>query len=157
MVCVINAWFDWSFFSSRVPLGKDFAVIQNLYGDELFYMQQDGAPPHYHRDIRLYLDRTLPVRGVGRRGAVEYPPRSPDLSPLDFYLWTSSTSGLLLPLDFNLWRNVKNDVYRQRPATIEELRAKIEEVCASITPDTLTAVVRSAVQRHGGDYFEHIP
>ncbi|PSN29579.1 hypothetical protein C0J52_27843 [Blattella germanica] len=52
--------------------------------------------------------------------------------------------------------------YRQRPRTIEELRAKIEEVCAAITPDTLTAVVRSAVQRHmlciqvGGHHFEHI-
>lgn len=122
-------------------------AIQNLYDDELFYMQQDGAPPHYHRDVRLYLDRILPGRWVGRRGAIEYPPRSPDLTPLDFYLWGT----------------VKNEVYRQRPRTIEELRAKIEEVCAAITPDTLTAVVRSAVQRHmrciqvGGHHFEHIP
>ena len=23
-------------------------AIQELYGDESFYLQQDGAPPHYH-------------------------------------------------------------------------------------------------------------
>jgi hypothetical protein len=37
--------------------------------------------------VRSYLDETLPGQRIGRRGSVEYPPRSPDLTPLDFYLW----------------------------------------------------------------------
>ncbi|PNF33829.1 hypothetical protein B7P43_G08609 [Cryptotermes secundus] len=63
-----------------------FLAIRELLGDERFYLQ-DGAPPHYHRDVRAYLDDTLPGRWVGRRGAIEYQPRSPDLTPLDFCPW----------------------------------------------------------------------
>ena len=63
------------------------SAIRELYGDESFYLQQDGALPHYHRDVRMYLDETVPGRWIGRRSAVEFPPRSPDLTPLDFYLW----------------------------------------------------------------------
>ena len=57
-------------------------AIRELYGDESFY-QQDGAPAHYNRDVRMYLDETLPGRWIGRRGAVELAPRSPDLTHLD--------------------------------------------------------------------------
>jgi hypothetical protein len=46
---------------------------------------QDGAPPHYHRHVRAYLNDTLTGRWIGRRGAIEHLPRSPDLTPLDFY------------------------------------------------------------------------
>ena len=28
--------------------------IREQLGDEEFYFQQDGAPPHYHRDVRAY-------------------------------------------------------------------------------------------------------
>ncbi|GFS72586.1 uncharacterized protein NPIL_493121 [Nephila pilipes] len=56
------------------------------FEQEEIYFQQDGAPPHYHRDVRSFLDGILPNRWIGRRGFVEYPPRSPDLTPLDFFL-----------------------------------------------------------------------
>ena len=58
-------------------------AIRELYGDESFYLHQDGAAPYYHRDVRMYLDETLTGRWIGRRGAVQFPPRSPDLTPLD--------------------------------------------------------------------------
>jgi hypothetical protein len=51
---------------------------------------------------------------------------------------------------------------RQKPATLNALRETNEASCADITPDTLTAVVRSAVRRHrrclatDGGHFEHI-
>ena len=35
-------------------------AIRASYGDEECYLQQDGAPPHYHRDVRAYLDDNLP-------------------------------------------------------------------------------------------------
>jgi hypothetical protein len=43
---------------------------------------------------------------------------------------------------------LKDEVYRQKPATLNALREIIEASCAAITPDTLTAVVRSAIGRH---------
>jgi hypothetical protein len=76
-------------------------VIHALYENEHFYFQQDGAPPHYHQDVRTYLDETVPGQWIGQRGAVEYPPRSPDVTPLDFYLW----------------RTLKDMVYCRKPAT----------------------------------------
>jgi hypothetical protein len=51
------------------------------YANEPFYFQQDGASPHYHRDVRNYLDETLSGQRLKRRYIVEYPPRLPDLTP----------------------------------------------------------------------------
>ena len=59
--------------------------IHEQFGDKEFYFQQDGAPPHYHRDVRAYLDKNLPNRWIGQRGNIESPPRSPDLTPPDFF------------------------------------------------------------------------
>lgn len=53
--------------------------------DERLWYQQDGAPPHYAVTVRQYLDEIFPNRWIGRRGAIEWPARSPDLSPLDFF------------------------------------------------------------------------
>jgi len=60
-------------------------VIEDMFGHEEIYFQQDGAPPHYHRDVRAYLDATYPNTWIGRRGSVEFPARSPDLTPMDFF------------------------------------------------------------------------
>jgi hypothetical protein len=35
-------------------------AVRQLYGDEDMWYQQDWAPPHYHRDVRAYLDDTFP-------------------------------------------------------------------------------------------------
>ena len=48
------------------------AAIRALYGNEEFYFQQDGAPPHYHRDVRAYLDDNLPGHWIGRRGPMSF-------------------------------------------------------------------------------------
>jgi hypothetical protein len=46
------------------------------------YLQQDGAPPHYHRLVRAYLDDTLPGRWIGRRGATVSRPNISRLLPM---------------------------------------------------------------------------
>lgn len=51
------------------------------------WFQHDGAPAHYSRDVRNYLDVTFGQQWIGRGGPVRWPARSPDLSCLDFYLW----------------------------------------------------------------------
>uniref|UniRef100_V5G0A7 Transposable element Tc3 transposase n=1 Tax=Anoplophora glabripennis TaxID=217634 RepID=V5G0A7_ANOGL len=56
----------------------------NLLENEITF-QQDGAPPHYAAAVRQFLDDHFPGHWIGRRGPVEWPPRSPDLSPLDFF------------------------------------------------------------------------
>ena len=59
-------------------------AIRALYENSDVFYQQDGAPAHYHRDVRASLDENLQGHWIGRRGTFEFPPRSPDLTPLDF-------------------------------------------------------------------------
>ncbi|RZC39627.1 hypothetical protein BDFB_015140, partial [Asbolus verrucosus] len=39
------------------------------------------------RQVRQYLDETFPGRWIGRRDAIEWPARSPDLTLHNFFLW----------------------------------------------------------------------
>ena len=51
----------------------------------LLYFQHDGAPPHYAVAVRNYVDESFHGKVIGRRGSIEMPPRSPDLTPMDFF------------------------------------------------------------------------
>ena len=54
------------------------------------YFQQDGAPPHFSIQARDFISsQLLPERVIGRGFDLRWPARSPDLSPLDFYLWAT--------------------------------------------------------------------
>lgn len=101
--------------------------------DEGVIFQQDGAPPHYAVDVREYLNEAFPNSWIGRRGAYEWPARSPDLSPLDFFLWG----------------HIKSIVYRTEPGTIQELEERIEAVCADITPEIFNNVRNEFSSRLG--------
>lgn len=83
---------------------------------EELYFQQDGAPAHYSLAVRQYLDDVFPGKWIGRRGAVEFPPRSPDLTPMDFCVW-----GI-----------VKDSVFSKRPRSLADLRQFIFESLSDI-------------------------
>ncbi|GBM52699.1 hypothetical protein AVEN_21458-1 [Araneus ventricosus] len=63
---------------------------------------------------------------IGYGGFVEWPPRSPDLTPLDFFLWG----------------HIKGQVYATPTPTLEDLRRRITDACASVTPAMLHNVQR---------------
>ena len=48
--------------------------------------QQDNAPPHFSK-VHTWLNKKLNGRWIGRSGLVSWASRSPDLIPLDFFLW----------------------------------------------------------------------
>jgi hypothetical protein len=74
--------------------------------EERVHFQQDGTPPYYHRDVRKCLNTCFPGRWIGQAAPIPWPPRCPDLTALDFFLW-----------DF-----VKNQVYMTPlPALLAEL------------------------------------
>jgi hypothetical protein len=59
-----------------------------------FTLQQDGAPPQFHLELRRHLNTTLPQRWIGRRSRcnegsalIPRPPRSPELTKWKFFLW----------------------------------------------------------------------
>ena len=51
------------------------------------WFQQDGASPHTTRGVLDRLHSLFPGKVLSKGGTVPWPPRSPDLSPLDYFLW----------------------------------------------------------------------
>lgn len=86
-----------------------------------FMFMQDGAPPHWSRAVRDFLDEWLPNRWVGRGGPIAWPARSPDLTPCDFFLWSF----------------VRQHVYRDPVANIQELKERISTAIALVTDEML--------------------
>ncbi|XP_076246510.1 uncharacterized protein LOC143186686 [Calliopsis andreniformis] len=140
----------------RLDGGAYKAFLQHVLPDLLedvplevrrnMYYQHDGAPAHYDAQVRAYLTETFQDRWIGRGGPVAWPPRSPDINPLDFFFW-----GYL-----------KNAVYRQPVQTPEELVAKIHAAVANISTETLEKVHNNmvrrlrALQEAEGGQFEHL-
>jgi len=56
------------------------------------YFQYDGAPSHYTRHVMQHLNDTFPDRWIGCGSTINWPPRSPDLTPLYFCLWGLTNS-----------------------------------------------------------------
>lgn len=92
-----------------------------------FWYQHDGAPAHYSRIAREYLEEMFPGRWVGRRGAIEWSPRSPDLSPPDFFAWSVD----------------KDAVYSKKPVSIDQLEDEIVKAFQQISIELCKKVCRS--------------
>lgn len=118
-------------------------IVQNSFNP---VFQHDGAPAHFDVRVRNFLQEQFPGRWIGRRGPTEWPARSPDLTPLDFFFW-----GFL-----------KSKVYETRPRDLDDLRGKIQNTCRLITPEMLNNVRRSFenrlyfCQEVNGGLFEHL-
>ena len=135
---------------SELPANVEFTIprLNDLFENENeVYFQQDGAPPHFHVNVRNFVDRIFNERWIGRReSATDFPPRSPYLTPLDFYLWGT----------------LKNTAHSTKPQTLEELRDQIEHAINDIPLATIQTVCRSVrrprwettVAESG--HFEHV-
>lgn len=125
-----------------------FELLENIPLDRRrdMYFQQDGAPPHHARRITDRLNATFGANWIGRAGPVHWPARSPDLTPLDFFLWGY----------------VKSKVYELEPTTVEDMKVRIRNVFQFITLDMLEAVKENFVARlqkcleENGRHFEHL-
>ncbi|UYV74789.1 hypothetical protein LAZ67_12000987 [Cordylochernes scorpioides] len=51
-----------------------------------FYLIQDDAPAHYSNIVKTFLNEKFPHKWMRRRGPIDWPARSPDLTPADFFL-----------------------------------------------------------------------
>lgn len=51
------------------------------------WLQLDGCLSHSVRIVRDWLNQCHLEKWIGRWGPMEWPARSPDLTPLEFYLW----------------------------------------------------------------------
>lgn len=123
-------------------------AIRNIFdlNFETVWFQQDGGPPHFGLEVRNVLDDTFAERWIGRRETIEWPPRSPEMNPLDFFFW-----------DY-----LKDRVYRIKPRNLDDLRHRITTEVTLITIEILENVSSNFYYRLGhcqtvqGEQFEHL-
>lgn len=72
---------------------------------------QDGAPAHRKREVIQRLDALFQNNLIALGHQIEWPPRSPDLTPMDFFVWGY----------------VKNKVYVTPPRNLQDLRQRISD------------------------------
>ncbi|KYN28572.1 hypothetical protein ALC57_02013 [Trachymyrmex cornetzi] len=120
-----------------VPL----AVIPNII------FQQDGHPAHSSLLARTILNQRFPNRWIGIHSTLqEWPPRSPDLTPMDFFVWGY----------------IRDQVYDSLPRNRNDLIQKIQTASEKITPIMLSKVRENLMRRialcaeENGGHFEHV-
>lgn len=102
-----------------------------------FHWQQDGAPPHRTREnldfIHKHYDGRVIAKGFPARHkkGMDWPPYSPDLSPMDYYLWG----------------NVKDKVYKNRPTDLPALKQKISDTMSAIPEEELKKTIDNFEKR----------
>jgi hypothetical protein len=117
-----------------------------------FILQQDGSPPHWNGHVRDHLNDHLPQRWIGRAGPNDLPlmfwlPRSPDLTPCDFFFWGYVKDKLFVP---------------PLPQDLQQLRQRIRDAVDSIDQDMLARVWQELDYRvdlcrvTGGAHIEHL-
>jgi hypothetical protein len=79
------------------------------------YFHRDEVLSHY-TPLEMHLNDTFPNRWIGRGSTINWPPRSPDLTPLAFCLWSS----------------MKSKVFRRRVHIRDELLDHMMDVTARI-------------------------
>lgn len=131
------------FLTNELPLLLEDVSLQDRLN---MWFQHDGCPAHNANIARRLLDREYPGRWIGRGGPVQWPARSPDLTPLDFFVWG----------------HLKQVVYVTIPTTPQDMQERIRNACRNITADTLFRCRRSFCQRlqkciaARGHHFEHL-
>jgi len=109
--------------------------------------QQDSHPAHTSVLARAILNRRFMHRWIGIHSDFqEWPPRSPDLTPMDFFVWGY----------------IRDQVYQTLPHNRGDLIEKIKAASRNITPAMINKVRQSFMRRvalcleESGGYFEHL-
>jgi hypothetical protein len=127
-----------NFLRTSLP---DFLEVMPPASRRQLYFMHDGAP-----HISVFLPAHYPGRWIARGGRNIWPPRSPDLNPLDFYVWG----------------HVKSVMYSTAVNDVQTLRARIMAACHTVrtAPGIFDRVRRSMRRRAeaciqaGGGHFE---
>ncbi|GFY32352.1 tc3a_0 protein [Trichonephila clavipes] len=109
----------------RAMITNFFIPEFNNHDVQELWFQQDGATCHTARATIDLLKYTFGDRLISRFGPVNWPPRSCDLTPLDYFLWG----------------------YADNPQTLDHLEDNIRRVIADIRPQMLEKVIENWTSR----------
>jgi hypothetical protein len=123
------------FFEANLNQNTYLEMLENYFWNELenfnleyrqhCTFQHDGCPSHATRRVCEWITNKFGQNWIGRNGPTIWPPRSPDLTPCDFYLWG----------------RLKNKVYSQNLGDdLENLKTSIRNAINEIQVEELHKV-----------------
>ncbi|GFX34664.1 otoferlin [Trichonephila clavipes] len=115
----------------RAMITNFFIPEMNNHDIQELWFQQDGARCHTARATIDLLKDTFGDLLISRFGPVNWPPRSCDLTPLDYFLWGY----------------VKSLVYADKPQTLDHLEDNIHRVIVDTRPQMLEKVIENWTSR----------
>ena len=109
------------------------------------YFMHDGCSVHFELNVRHQLNESYPNRWIGRgSNFLAWPPRSPDLTPCDYFLWGY----------------IKSKLYTAGPAGREETWERIQQICQDMDQDMIKKATKDILKRielclySNGQHFE---
>ena len=121
-------------FSSGTINGEKYRdMLENYFFPQIRfnfsgqYFMQDGARPHTAHDTIALLHRHFQNRVISSGTNTIWPPNSPDLTPLDYWLWPY----------------IKARVYCPPPASLAVLRHRIIQVIRDIPPEMVKNAIKN--------------
>lgn len=109
-------------------------------------LQQDGAPAHNSGVVVEFLNNHFPGKWLGTNGPFSWPARSPDLTPMDFFVW-----GYL-----------KDELYKARYNTVADMTTRVRQILYGIHHNILNKAVNDVFRRSNaciytdGGHFEQL-
>ncbi|CAF1171942.1 unnamed protein product [Rotaria sordida] len=108
-----------------------YPILQNKRLTKSITFQQNGAPAHFSKAVRSWLNKVFDGRWIGRCGLISWTPRSSDLTSLNFYLWG----------------HLKTNVYKTPVQALDDLKTRITKEIKIIKKETLRDVFSEIVKR----------
>ena len=132
-------------YTRRVPPrasveAKVQRAVQNFFLPELvhrqvpvarMWFQQDGAAPHTSKAVLNMLRQTFGRRVMSKGADIVWPPRSPDLTTADFFLWG----------------HIKAQVFGKPVRSIKQLKLRIRKAVRGIQPEVLASSMQALLGR----------
>lgn len=147
--CLPVHWFEGSVNSAtylEMLMTVMWPAVRASATRRKLWFQQDGAPPHVTPSVMQFLADKFGDRVISRKAEHHWPPYSPDLTCLDFSFW---------PL-------AQDEIFRQKPQTISQLKDVVEDFARNMDEDLLRRMARSTRRRaelccaEQGGHFEHL-
>ena len=88
------------------------------------WFMQDGAPPHTARETIAYLRGPFSTRLLALGIDHEWFPHSPDLNPLDFWLWGAA----------------KQTIFADKPKSLDDIKQNVIHYIQHVSPQTVWKV-----------------
>ena len=111
-----------------------------------YFFQQDGATCHTTTGNLNILKSKFNNRIISNKTDISWPPKSPDMNPLDYFFWGHAMSH----------------VYRCKPETLDNLKDLVDDFARDMDKELVRKVCRSFYKRAQlcikvkGGHFEHL-